>query len=294
MPAALPLLGAGLGISAGLSAGGLIGGLMVAGGALTGIGALTGNKKLTMLGAVLGLGAGFANAFGSSSASVADAAASEAAKNGVFTNEAAAANGLDTAAQTAADTAAAAGDAAVAGSAADQAIAGASNVDTSPISKWGLDNNPMDRGIIDSAVNGPTGYESGGPSTGVYGQPEAASSGVQASSKWGADNNPADRAAGSAAPAKAASWWDKFSDTAGGAVKWAKDNPELVKTGAGLVSGAMKSYGDEELAKNDMKRQMAYKDWVRQRYSDSVRNLQVPAVVLQPNQAPGIIAQTRT
>ena len=67
----------------------------------------------------------------------------------------------------------------------------------------------------------------------------------------------------------------------------------LVKTGAGLVQGAMKSYGDEELAKNDMKRQMAYKDWVRQRYSDSVRNLVIPSPVSTAAGPSGIIAGQR-
>lgn len=58
------LVGAAASISAGVAIGvtTLTGGLMVAGGALTAIGTITGNKKVAALGALMGLGAGVANA----------------------------------------------------------------------------------------------------------------------------------------------------------------------------------------------------------------------------------------
>ena len=57
MPA-VALIGAAASVSAGIAAGGLLGGMMIAGGVMTGLGTLTGNKKLTRIGAVLGLAGG--------------------------------------------------------------------------------------------------------------------------------------------------------------------------------------------------------------------------------------------
>ena len=51
-------------VSAGVALGGVLGGVMIAGGVMSGIGAVTGNKKLSMLGAVVSLGAGLGSAFG--------------------------------------------------------------------------------------------------------------------------------------------------------------------------------------------------------------------------------------
>ena len=74
---------------------------------------------------------------------------------------------------------------------------------------------------------------------------------------------------------------------------WAKNNPELAKGTFGLIAGAAGAAGQYLAASEAQKRQMAYQDWVRQRYSDAVRNLRIPAVNATPVAANGIIGGAR-
>jgi hypothetical protein len=76
---------------------------------------------------------------------------------------------------------------------------------------------------------------------------------------------------------------------------WAKLNPNLAMFagmgGLGLVQGAMNSEAQKQLQEDAMNRAMAYQDWVRQRYSDSVRNLTIPG--LQNSKGGGIVASAQ-
>lgn len=78
------------------------------------------------------------------------------------------------------------------------------------------------------------------------------------------------------AAANPKSWLDQLGSKVETAAKWAKANPALTLAGAGVVGGAMKYVGGQQMAEDNMTRSKAYQDWVRQRYSDSVRNLTIP------------------
>lgn len=285
MPAAIPFVAAAFSISEGValvSAGSaLLGGLMVAGGALSGIGALTGNNKLTALGGVLSLAGGIGNAVSRASS------AAEAAKVADSAYGAAANRGADTlgAMGVADDTAAA-----VANTSAEAASSGASNL-------------AGDYGgtIAEEMAKTPQPFN---PVPGAGGTPAPDGLIQQASSQpVPATATRADLAAGTydsaasaataGAPNPAESWWDKLKSGVSSAGQWAKANPELAKAGAGLVQGAMGYYGQQQLAEDNQKRQMKYQDWVRQRYSDSVRNLRIPSPLSTTAQPQGIIASSR-
>lgn len=87
--------------------------------------------------------------------------------------------------------------------------------------------------------------------------------------------------------------WGSLSEMFGGAEKWMKENPNLVKFGGGIVKGAMDYLGDRQQIKDRMNAEKSYRDWVRQRYSDSVRNLVIPAPIGGPPATGGIIAGQR-
>jgi hypothetical protein len=80
----LPLVAAGASIAAGVTAGGIVGGLMIAGGAMSGIGAITGNKSLSRFGAVLGLAGGVAGLATGAWTSAASTISEEAASASAF------------------------------------------------------------------------------------------------------------------------------------------------------------------------------------------------------------------
>jgi hypothetical protein len=72
----------------------------------------------------------------------------------------------------------------------------------------------------------------------------------------------------------------------------------MAKVAGGLIAGGMNYAGAQSAADAAQKRQMAYQDWVRQRYSDSVRNLQIPTFkISRPGatavQSPGLIGGQR-
>jgi hypothetical protein len=95
--------------------------------------------------------------------------------------------------------------------------------------------------------------------------------------------------AGSGLPSAATqnqNWFEKLNSFA---TKYGK----LTELGGGLISGAAKSYSDQQTAKDSFNRQREYQDWLRQRYNDSVRNLTVPGLVLNRNGPNGIINGAR-
>lgn len=283
MPQAIPLIGAAFSISSGVAAAGgmaaiaagglsaitLTSGLMIAGGALSAVGTLTGNKKLSAIGAVMGLAGGIGNALGKT-ASVADAAgaakeaagASSTANVGGQVVQGAAADALPSAAEAATKTA----------SEASKAIG--------------------DGGVLRSAMEAPAGpdfgalnSDTGGLVEGARGAAAAAPDVVQAGAK--ATPNFGTLATESRgfypdlmaqqAP-QGGSWWDSVKDLGKDFAKFTKDNPELTRLAGGAIGGVGEYLGGQQLVKDRMKAEMKYSDWVRQRYSDSVRNLTVPTI----------------
>lgn len=326
MPAAIPLVAAGFSVYAGVGAiaagSALVGGLMVAGGALTAVGSLTGNKKLSTLGAVLGLAGGVG-----SLASEA-AAGSTLANTGAETSQEllnAQAPGVSTTtnaggvvSQGAADTAAAVSDAAgKSGGLVSDAINStppAALAANEPLGAPQFSGNgtqyDLQRGVYDggspaqsaaaSPVDAAQPQQSGladwraaansAPQTPVGASPGAADFGS------GFENTtPSGQAANAApqAPGTSPDWWNKLKQYGSGAAEWMQKNPNLTMVGGGLVYGAMNNYGQQQLAEDNMKRQMRYQDWVRQRYSDAAANLRVPGLVSTAPATGGIISGTR-
>lgn len=280
MPMAIPLVASAFSISAGLSAGGMLGGLMVAGGALGGLGAITGNKKLMTLGSILGLAGGVGGALG-----LGETAAKEIAKNGI----------TDAAGQAAAD---------AARSTADNTIGSVTGTTSGGVSEAAKaagnaasSSGGVDSGLYDKVVSGTSGgvpdVSQRFPSlSDVNAAPKPPGVLDQLNSVW---NGPSGAGSGV---------MDKISNTANtlldgskglisGASDWIKANPDAAKIGGGLVYGAMNYAGNQQLAEDNLKRQMRYSDWVRQRYSDSVRNLQIPSPLSTGTAPAGMIASSR-
>lgn len=290
MPAAIPFVAAAFSVAEGValvSAGSaLLGGLMVAGGALTAVGALTGNQKLGMIGGVLSLAGGIGNAVSQASS------AAEAAKVADSAYGAAANRGADTlSAMGAADDTAAA----VANTSAEAASSGTASLPgdyggtiAEEMAKTpqpfnpvpGAGGTPAPDGLIDSASSSNV--------------PTTAARADLAGGTYGPGATPAAPAASIAAPdGSSLSWWDKAKQMASDTSSWMKANPETTKLAGGLVQGAMGYYGQQQLADDNLKRQMKYQDWIRQRYSDSVRNLQIPSPLSTTAQPQGIISGSR-
>jgi hypothetical protein len=89
------------------------------------------------------------------------------------------------------------------------------------------------------------------------------------------------------------SWWDKATDTASKVSGWREKNPNTTKLASGIIGGAANYYGQMEAAEQQYKNRLAYEDWARQRYSDSVRNIQVPRLIRQGSGTGGIIGGAR-
>ena len=332
MPAAIPLVGAAFSVAGGVAAAGgmaaiaagglsaltLTSGLMIAGGALTGVGALTGNKKLMTLGSVLGLAGGVSNFVSKAgeaagAAATAEAASQAAAEAGASTTanvggnvvQGAGADLATAAADTAASVASEAGSSALAGSQpggliADAAPPGALTGDTGP---WAL-NGTGEGGVLADAGAGAAG--SAPPSlmeqqafmdanTNLAGAGEAVPNSSAASpgyGTYGTENRGfyPDMQGQQASPGD---WWSKMKQFGQDFDKFTKENPGLTKVGGGLLQGAMTYAGNQQMASDNVKRQMAYQDWVRQRYSDSLRNLTVPSVVRTAPASGGIIGGVR-
>lgn len=260
MPAAVPLAAALFATGGTLAAGGLAAltlteGLMLAGGALSTIGGITKNSKLQKIGMVLGLGAGVASLSGLSAN-----AAATAAEQGATA----------TAGSTVAD---------ATGSAANLAEAGTAGAAAGELNTAGAIGG---EGIIAN--------EAASQLADVSAMPGQAA--------WGAEGLPKNLA-GISSPGNVASggtagggWWDQTKDAIKSGATWMKENPELTKVGSGILGGAMNYYGGQSAADAALAREKKYQDWVRQRYSDSVRNLQLPGP-FGIGSAPGLIGGAR-
>lgn len=284
MPQAIPLIGAAFSISSGVAAAGgvaaiaagglsaltLTSGLMIAGGALSAVGAITGNKKLSTLGAVMGLAGGIGNAMGKAS-SVTDAAsaAKEAAGTTTTANvggnvaQGAAADALPSVAESAARTATEAGKAIGEQGVLQQAMSAPTGPDFGAINE--ALPGPDAGGIVDAA----RGAQASAPSAAAspnYGTYATESRGfypdIQAQLE----------------PSSGGGWWDTIKSLGRDFDKFTKDNPGLAKALGGVAEGVGGYVSQQQLMKDRMKAEMKYGDWVRQRYSDSVRNLTVPTV----------------
>ena len=98
---------------------------------------------------------------------------------------------------------------------------------------------------------------------------------------------------GQAGAASPGDWWSKMKKFGQDFDKFTKENPGLTKVGGGLLQGAMTYAGNQQMASDNVKRQMAYQDWVRQKYSDSLLNLTVPSAVRTASASGGIIGGVR-
>lgn len=311
----------------GLSALTLTSGLMIAGGALTGIGAITGNKKLMTLGSVLGLAGGVSSFMSKAGETVATEAATEAAAD-VAKNEAAkagasqaandVAQNISSAAPTAVDTAST-----VASEAGANALAGSQpgGLINDAVKDFGAEQLGM-AGPNASLADAGGGLASSAPqsplqqqafmdaNTNLAGAGEATpgmgtnmpNSGSMTSTQYdlqqgtydgGYSGRGPDSIPGSTNAAQPGDWWSKMKQFGSDSAKWVKDNPELAKMGGQAIGGAGLIYGQQAAADAAQKRQMAYQDWVRQRYSDSMRNLTIPSVVRTATASSGIIGGAR-
>jgi hypothetical protein len=297
MPAVVPFIAAAGEAYAATAATGLVAGLYAAGAVATLAGAVSHNRNLSMLGGVLGLAGGGASALGLGSdassaassaadvartsdatAATADAATPSAVSAGTasnatdlgslsggtasdLTNGAAAASSL---APSTAD-GLAAGSSGTAGDLAAGSAGAPGNVAATDVSMPGLISS-------NSGLGAPVQF--GGP--GSFGSPGGLT---------GAGASPL-----TTPPGDGVGWWDSAKQAIGNFSDWMRQNPAATKVGGGLIYGAMNYYGNQQLADANMQRQKNYQDWVRQRYSDSVRNLQVPTPYMTAGLSSGIIS----
>lgn len=285
-------------VSAGAALGGVLGGVMIAGGVMSGIGAVTGNKKLSMLGAVVSLGAGLGSAFGlADSANAAwnsATAGSDAlqvtgksfmADGGVFGAAAAPVDGMmngsvmngagtTTGLQTFGSAPAASGNALNAGTALDATSFGIAPTPglESALSGGQSAMGAAPSGLVDSA----TGMATYAP-VGAMG-PKLPSIGGAVGPQLPSVNGligpqlPASPALATANRLPDAVGATTGAGANGGFLSQAKDflkgNPEVVKAGSGLLLGGLKSYSDQRTL-DQQKEAMAA---ARQAYNDSILN----------------------
>lgn len=309
----------------------LTAGLSLAGAAFTGIGAITGNKDLMALGAVAGLGAGISSLAGEAAVSSAadsaltgsgnmyapgaDTAAMDAANNAAFAPPAAGSTAGDIVADAGVNTA-------------QNTLAGSKDL----IPKTGFAGMSPGTGMqpaIEQAIGGgapAAAAAAPGPAAAAIQGPapvgaEAAASGSPSFNTGAAPsnfstpnadisnpdagvfkNNPYSKApstldapgsAGAGTPGDPNSFYEKLKAAGKEFAGYTKDYPELTKGVGGVIQGGMQYYGQQQIAQDNMARQKSYMDWVRQRYSDSVRNLTVPSLQASKSASGGIIAAAK-
>ncbi len=272
-------------------------GLAFAGGFLTVVGGISGDKDAMKLGGVLGLAGGLAGAF-SGSAQGASTAASEAA--------------AETASATAGNTVTDA----IGNAATEQVIsqapdlAGAGN-DLGLFNDAGIAGAAPGEGLISGAAPDLAGSatndlglfnDAGAASSNAIGSaPTADAAGLmgdQTKSAMFGDAGYGEGMSGAATSAfdKGVTESTKFgslSDMFNSAESWMKQNPNMAKIGGGIIRGAADYMGDRQVLKDRMNAEKSYRDWVRQKYSDSVRNLVIPSPVSAGPGSSGIIAGQR-
>lgn len=77
---------------------------------------------------------------------------------------------------------------------------------------------------------------------------------------------------------EAAGWAGKAKQGVEALAGWAEKNPQTAKLASGIIQGAAGAYGQNSAATAAVREQQRLQDLVRQRYSDSVRNLVVPSL----------------
>jgi hypothetical protein len=271
---AIPLIAAYGAVSAGIAAGAatLVGGMMIAGGVLGAIGAVTGNQKLQMFGGALSLVGGVANLASAATSQTASGLANVAAEQATAGTESIAAEGLG---QTAASTAAA------------------------PVADGAVDaltESAATGSVVADGGGGAASEMAGAPASVAGGEAPVAASAVQQTPQIsasplagapveqataGTEYLPQTNGAGGSGLISGSSTQPSLLDKFASATK---NNPELTKAASGLISGAANAYGQQQqvqaLRDSETQREN-YLDKLRQRYSDSVRNLQIPTFSTQ-------------
>lgn len=262
-------------VSAGAALGGVLGGVMIAGGVMSGLGAITGNKKLSMFGAVLSLGAGLGSAFGLADAAngawnaatagnealqvtgnsfmanggVFGAAATpiDGAMNGSMMNGAGATTGLQ------AGTVAPSANAVNAGTALDSSSFGLAP----PL---GLESAASGgQSLIGMQPVGLAGNAAGNyMPVGQMGPQTPALAGISGPHLGTAGFSVADTAGAA----------DAGTGFFGKATAFMKGSPEVVKAGSGLIMGGMQSYGQQRTETRQTEAIAA----ARKAYNDSITN----------------------
>lgn len=309
----------------GLSAIGLTSGLLIAGGTLTGVGALTGNKKLQAIGGVMSLVGGGISALDSLTSTASSVAPSVPASASPAADLAASvaesASGMSAAApavSTAADTAAAVANQAA--SAPSQGVLQGAMGEFAPTAtQYGAFGeaplgqaaaNPMLTTEQAMAAAAPEAMAAVAPEAMAAAAPEAVSAAAQPAATMAGPGAPMNATQydlaqgtysggyagrgpesipGAGAPAAKGSWWDGVISRAQQAGKWLEQNPKMAKFLGAAVMGGAGHYAQMSALEEKQKRE----DWLRQNYSDSVRNLRVPRLTVQQPGTAGIIGGAR-
>lgn len=77
---------------------------------------------------------------------------------------------------------------------------------------------------------------------------------------------------------EASAWGAKAKQGVEALSSWAKANPQTAQLASGIVQGAAGAYAQPKAASAAAREQQRLQDLVRQRYSDSVRNLVIPSL----------------
>lgn len=273
------LVGAAASISAGVAIGvtTLTGGLMVAGGALTAIGTITGNKKVAALGALMGLGAGVANAVSGAGNAASGAGEFSAASADPMANleltSGGATGGLET-------------------------PTNYTPPDAGKMVTTGLGEMVDATGGMETAVDSPTGdFHIGSKSTEKLNEfvksqipeetkprgladmaKETTEAPKQEPMKFDDNREPGGNSTGTGDDSRLLTK-DSTMGKAKGRIEevmdWVRDpkNAVLIKTGGGLVAGAMKGFSDQSLLKQKAALEKEIQERDRARLNDSIRGM---------------------
>lgn len=248
-------------VSAGAAMGGILGGVMMAGGVMSGLGAITGNKTLSKIGMIASLGAGIGSALGLAGAAnsawnsaVGAAADGAGSALGVTGNSFLATGGS----MEAIGNAVGYNSGATAGLGAATKVAGPPSPDATSLATGtqniGANVAPSGTDLLAAPTAGDAGLISGSQTGGgVLGPANDFGAGTYAAGNVSAAGE-------------------------GGFIKNAmafirnKDNAELIKTGTGLIGGAMKSYSEQNAADEEFSRKRQATEEARARYNASINN----------------------
>lgn len=279
MPAAIPLVASAFSVGGGVwAAGGLAGiaaggltltsGLMIAGGVMSGLGALTGNAKLARIGAVASLAGGVGQALGVGANAATAATAPSTATAGSTIGDALAKGTLGA-------------ELAGVAPAAEAASTGAGLLESAGA---GLFESAAAPSVFDTATNPFLAGNEALLGTG----PSLSASGTGAAAAELANSPLGPMPPMGAETARSGGILGRIGDVG----RWIEDNPNQAKLVGGLIEGAAGPYLQKQKLKAELDARKSYDDWVRQRYSDSVRNLVIPSM-FAPAPVGGIIGGQR-